>query len=61
MAVVRKKPKKDKSKFDLNTVVEWVKSLFLDAKNTWIIALVLFCAEIVVNIAVVWKIRCEFL
>ncbi|KAK3701359.1 hypothetical protein QZH41_008733 [Actinostola sp. cb2023] len=58
MAVVRKKRgRKEKTKIDLKTVVEWLKSLFLDPKNTWIIALVLFCGEIVVNAAVIWKIR----
>ncbi|KXJ19785.1 Dol-P-Man:Man(5)GlcNAc(2)-PP-Dol alpha-1,3-mannosyltransferase [Exaiptasia diaphana] len=57
MAVARKRAKKDKTKFDLKTAVEWVKSLFLEPKNSWIIGLVLFCAELVVNLLVVWKIR----
>lgn len=58
--VARKRGKKDRSEFDFHTVLQWMKSLFLDPKNTWIIGLGLFCAEIVANILVVWKIRCEF-
>lgn len=58
MAPVKRRGK-ERTKFDFKIFLNWLKSLFLEPKNGWVIAALLFCAEIIVNIAVIWKIRCK--
>lgn len=59
MAVLRKKGKSKERDFDLQSLFEWVKKLLFDPSRTWIVGIGLLFAEIVVNIVVIWKIKCE--
>lgn len=59
MAVPRKRGKSADRDFDLQSLFEWVKKLLFDPSKTWIVGIGLLFAEIVVNIVVIWKIKCE--
>ena len=59
MAVLRKRAKSKERDFDLQFVIDWVKLLLFDPSNTWIVGLGLLFAEVVVNIVVIWKIKCK--
>ena len=59
MAVPRKRGKSTDRDFDLQSLFEWVKKLLFDPSRTWIVGIGLLFAEIVVNIVVIWKIKCE--
>lgn len=59
MAVLKKRRKSKGPDFNLQFIVEWIKRLLFDPTKTWIVALGLLFAEIVVNVAVIWKIKCE--
>ena len=59
MAVLRKRGKSKDWDFDLQSLLEWVKKLLFDPSRTWIVGIGLLFAEIVVNIVVIWKIKCE--
>ena len=59
MAVPRKRAKSKDRDFDLQSLFEWVKNLLFDPSKTWIVGIGLLFAEIVVNIVVIWKIKCE--
>lgn len=59
MAVPRKRGKSKHRNFDLQSLLEWVKKLLFDPSRTWIVGIGLLFAEIVVNIVVIWKIKCE--
>lgn len=60
MAVLRKRGKSKWKEFDLHFLIEWVKGLLFDPSKTWLVGLGLLLAEIVVNILVIWKIKCEY-
>ena len=60
MAVLRKKGKSKWKDFDLHFVIEWIKRLLFDPSKTWLVGLGLLLAEIVVNVLVIWKIKCEY-
>ncbi|XP_078373339.1 dol-P-Man:Man(5)GlcNAc(2)-PP-Dol alpha-1,3-mannosyltransferase-like [Oculina patagonica] len=57
MAVLRKRAKSKWKDFDLQSLIEWTKRLLFDPSMTWIVALGLLLAEVVVNILVIWKIK----
>lgn len=59
MAVPRKRGKSKDRNFDLQSLLEWVKKLLFDPSRTWIVGIGLLFADIVVNIVVIWKIKCE--
>ena len=59
MAVLRKRAESKGRDVDLQFVIEWVKTLLFDPTYTWTVGLGLLFAEIVVNIVVIWKIKCE--
>ena len=59
MAVLKKRVKTKAKHFDLLLLVQWAKELLFDPTKTWIIAGALLLAEIVVNVGVIWKIKCE--
>lgn len=59
MAVLRRRGKFKDRDFDLQSLFEWVKNLLFDPSKTWIVGIGLLFAEIVVNIVVIWKIKCE--
>lgn len=59
MAVLKRREKSKARDFDLAFLIEWIKRLLFDPTKTWIVALALLFAEIVVNVAVIWKIKCE--
>ena len=59
MAVLKKRGKSKGPDFDLQFLIQWLKRLLFDPTKTWIVALGLLFAEIVVNVAVIWKIKCE--
>ena len=59
MAVPRKRAKSKDRDFDLQSLFEWVKNLLFDPSKTWIVGIGLLFAEMVVNIVVIWKIKCE--
>ena len=59
MAVPRKRGKSKDWDFDLQSLLEWVKKLLFDPSRTWIVGIGLLFADIVVNIVVIWKIKCE--
>lgn len=61
MAVLRKRAKSKWKDFDLQFLIEWIKRLLFDPSMTWIVGLGLLLAEVVVNILVIWKIKCEFI
>lgn len=61
MAVLRKRAKSKWKDFDLQSLIEWTKRLLFDPSMTWIVALGLLLAEVVVNILVIWKIKCKFI
>ena len=44
--------------FDLQFLIEWIKQLLFDPTKTWMVGLGLLLAEIVVNVVVIWKIKC---
>lgn len=60
MAVLRKRSKAKWRDFDLQFLIEWIKRLLFDPSKTWVVGLGLLLAEIVVNILVIWKIKCEY-
>ena len=60
MAVVKKRAKSKWKDFDLQFLIEWTKRLLFDPSKAWIVGLGLLLAEIVVNILVIWKIKCEY-
>lgn len=60
MAVLRKRGKSKWRDFDLQFVIEWIKILLFDPSKTWVVGLGLLLAEIVVNVLVIWKIKCEY-
>ncbi|XP_032219343.1 dol-P-Man:Man(5)GlcNAc(2)-PP-Dol alpha-1,3-mannosyltransferase isoform X1 [Nematostella vectensis] len=57
MAALKKKARLKNTTFDVKSWIIWCKSLLVDPEKTWIIALLLLLAEVVVNIAVIWKIK----
>lgn len=59
MAVLKKRVKTKVKHFDLLLLVQWTKELLFDPTKTWIVAVALLLAEIVVNVGVIWKIKCE--
>ena len=59
MAVPRKRVKSKGKDFDLQFLIEWIKKLLFDPTKTWMVGLGLLLAEIVVNVVVIWKIKCE--
>ena len=60
MAVLRKKGKSQWKYLNVQFVIEWIKILLFDPSKTWVVGLVLLFAEIVVNVIVIWKIKCEY-
>ena len=60
MAVLRKKGKSQWKDLNVQFVIEWIKILLFDPSKTWVVGLVLLFAEIVVNVIVIWKIKCEY-
>ena len=60
MAVVKKRTKAKGTVFDLNAFVAWMKTLLLDPSKTWIVAITLLLAEILVNMVVIWKVKCKY-
>ena len=60
MAVLRKRGKSKWRDFDLQFVIKWIKILLFDPSKTWVVGLGLLLAEIVVNVLVIWKIKCEY-
>ena len=60
MAVLRKKGKSQWKYLNVQFVIEWIKILLFDPSKTWVVGLVLLFAEIVVNVMVIWKIKCEY-
>ena len=60
MAVLRKKRKLQWKDLNVQFVIEWIKILLFDPSKTWVVGLVLLFAEIVVNVIVIWKIKCEY-
>jgi len=60
MAVLRKRAKSKWKDFDLHFLMEWMKKLLFDPSMTWLVGLGLLLAEIVVNMLVIWKIKCEY-
>lgn len=60
MAVLRKKGKSHWKYLNVQFVIEWIKILLFDPSKTWVVGLVLLFAEIVVNVMVIWKIKCEY-
>ena len=60
MAVLRKRAKPKWKDFDLHFSIEWIKTLLFDPSKTWLVGLALLLAEIVVNVLVIWKIKCEY-
>jgi len=58
MAVPRKRAKSKGRDFDLQFLIEWIKQLLFDPTKTWMVGLGLLLAEIVVNVVVIWKIKC---
>ena len=60
MAVLRRGAKSKWKDFDSHFVIEWMKRLLFDPSKTWLVGLALLLAEIVVNILVIWKIKCEY-
>ena len=60
MAVLRKGAKSKWKDFDSHFFIEWMKRLLFDPSKTWLVGLALLLAEIVVNILVIWKIKCEY-
>ena len=60
MAVLRKKGKSQWKDLKVQFVIEWIKILLFDPSKTWVVGLVLLFAEIVVNVTVIWKIKCEY-
>lgn len=61
MAVLRKRAKSKGRDFDLQFLIEWIKQLLFDPSKTWVVGLGLLFAEIVVNVVVIWKIKCEYI
>lgn len=61
MAVLRKRAKSNWKDFDSHFFIEWMKRLLFDPSKTWLVGLALLVAEIVVNMLVIWKIKCEYL
>ena len=59
MAVLKKRGKSKGPDFNLQFIIEWIKRLLFDPTKTWIVAVGLLLAEIVVNVVVIWKIKCE--
>ena len=60
MAVPKKRAKTKWRSLNLPFLLEWIKALLFDPSKTWIVGLALLLAEIVVNILVIWKIKCEY-
>ncbi len=57
-------PRKRKSgKFNvdlsLNNVLDFGKAVLFDPAKTWIIAVLLCTAELLVNLFVIWKVKCK--
>ena len=61
MAPARKRVKHEK--FDVGISVrnlfEFGKAVILDPAKTWIVAILLCIAELVVNLVVIWKVKCK--
>jgi len=60
MAVLKKRAKSKWKDFNLHFLMEWIKRLLFDPSMTWLVGLGLLLAEIVVNVLVIWKIKCEY-
>ena len=60
MAVLRKRANSKWKDLDLHLLTEWIKRLLFDPSKTWVVGLGLLLAEIVVNVLVIWKIKCEY-
>lgn len=60
MAVLKKRTKSKWKDFDLRFLIKWIKTLLLEPSKTWIVGAGLLFAEVVVNIVVIWKIKCKY-
>ena len=60
MAILKKRARSKWKDFDLRFLIEWIKTLLLDPSKTWIVGAGLLFAEVVVNIVVIWKIKCKY-
>lgn len=61
MVVLRKRVKLNWKDFDLYFFIEWMKRLLFDLLKIWLVGFVFLVVEIVVNMFVIWKIKCEYL
>lgn len=61
MATLKKKGKSKWKDFNVQFVIEWIKILLFDPSKTWVVGLGLLLGEIVVNVIVIWKIKCEYI
>ena len=60
MAVLKKRARSKWKDFDLHFLIEWIKTLSFDPSKTCIVGAGLLFAEVVVNIVVIWKIKCKY-
>ena len=60
MAILKKRGKVRGRYLDFLRLFERIKELLFDPTKTWIVAIGLLVAEIVVNVGIIWKIKCEY-
>lgn len=60
MVILKKRGKVRGRYLNFLCFFEWIKELLFDFIKIWIVVIGFFVVEIVVNVGVIWKIKCEY-